>query len=55
MLVDEVLPRQPMRQWAQSVPFALRYLFATDPALLGQVLGIVTLDIDEAPVSYCSD
>ncbi len=25
-----------------SVPFALRYLFATDPAVMGQVLGIVT-------------
>ncbi len=24
-----------------SVPFALRYLFATDPAVMGQVLGIV--------------
>ena len=30
LLVDEVLPREPMRQWALSVPFALRYLFATD-------------------------
>ena len=42
LLVDEVLPREPMRQWVQSVPFALRYLFATDPAVMGQVLGIVT-------------
>ena len=41
LLVDEVLPRQPMRQWVLSVPFALRYLFATDPAVMGQVLGIV--------------
>ena len=41
MLVDEVLPREPMRQWVLSVPFALRYLFATDPAVMGQVLGIV--------------
>ena len=31
-----------MRQWVLSVPFALRYLFATDPAVMGQVLGIVT-------------
>ena len=32
-----------MRQWVLSVPFALRYLFATDPAVMvmGQVLGIV--------------
>ena len=41
MLVDEVLPREPMRQWVLSVPFALRYLFATDPAVMGRVLGIV--------------
>ena len=40
--MDEVLPRQPMRQWVLSVPFALRYLFATDPAVMGLVLGIVT-------------
>ena len=24
LLVDEVLPRGPLRQWVQSVPFALR-------------------------------
>ncbi len=42
LLVDEVLPREPLRQWVLSVPFALRYLFATDPAVMGQVLGIVT-------------
>ena len=41
LLVDEVLPREPMRQWVLSDPFALRYLFATDPAVMGQVLGIV--------------
>ena len=41
LLVDEVLPREPMRQWVLSVPFALRYLFATHPAVMGQVLGIV--------------
>ena len=41
LLVDEVLPREPLRQWVLSVPFALRYLFATDPAVMGQVLGIV--------------
>jgi ribosomal protein S27E len=42
LLVDEVLPREPLRQWVLSVPFALRYLFATAPAVMGQVLGIVT-------------
>ena len=30
-----------MRQWVLSVPFALRYLFATHPAVMGQVMGIV--------------
>ena len=42
LLVDEVLPREPMRQWVLSVPFALRHLFATHPAVMGQVLGIVS-------------
>jgi hypothetical protein len=41
LLVDEVLPREPLRQWVLSVPFPLRYLFATDPAALSAVLGIV--------------
>ena len=41
LLVDKVLPREPLRQWVLSVPFALRYLFATDPAVMSQVLGIV--------------
>jgi hypothetical protein len=41
LLVDEVLPREPVRQWVLSVPFPLRYLFATDPAAMGAVLGIV--------------
>jgi hypothetical protein len=41
LLVDEVLPEQPMRQWALSVPYPLRFLFASRPAILGQVLGIV--------------
>jgi hypothetical protein len=41
LLVDEVLPREPVRQWVLSVPFPLRYLFATDPVAMGAVLGIV--------------
>jgi hypothetical protein len=40
LLVDEVLPREPLRQWVLSVPFPLRYLFATDPVAMGAVLGI---------------
>ena len=41
LLVDEILPHQPMRQWVLSVPFPLRFLFASQPAVIGQVLGIV--------------
>ena len=41
LLVDEVLPEQPMRQWVLSFPFQLRFLFASRPEIMGQVLGIV--------------
>ncbi len=41
LLVDEVLPHEPMRQWVLSFPFQLRFLFASRPAIMGQVLGIV--------------
>jgi len=40
-LVDEVLPNQPMRQWVLSVPYPLRLLFAREPKILSEVLGIV--------------
>jgi len=36
-LVDHVLPRVPVRQWVLSVPWRLRYLLASDPALCGAV------------------
>jgi hypothetical protein len=41
LLVDEVLPEQPMRQWVLSVPFPLRFLFASRPDVMSRVLGIV--------------
>jgi len=41
LLVDEVLPHQPMRQWVLSVPFPLRFLFASNPKVMTRVLGIV--------------
>jgi hypothetical protein len=41
LLVDEVLPRRPLRQWVLSLPFALRFLLATDAQTLTEVLGIV--------------
>jgi hypothetical protein len=40
-LTDEVLPEQPVRQWVLSFPFPLRFLFASQPAIMGRVLGIV--------------
>jgi hypothetical protein len=41
LLVDEVLPEQPMRQWVLSFPFPLRFLFASRPEIMGRALGIV--------------
>jgi hypothetical protein len=41
LLVDQVLPEQPIRQWVLSFPFQLRFLFASRPELMGRALGIV--------------
>jgi ribosomal protein S27E len=41
LLVDEVLPRLPMRQWVLSFPFQLRFLFASRPEIMSRVLGLV--------------
>jgi hypothetical protein len=41
LLVDEVFPEQPVRQWVLSVPYPLRFLFASRPEVMGGVLGIV--------------
>jgi len=32
---------QPVRQWVLSVPYPLRFMFASRPAMMGRVLGIV--------------
>jgi ribosomal protein S27E len=40
LLVDDVLPHQPMRQWVLSVPFPYRFLFASNPKVMSRVLGI---------------
>ena len=32
---------RPVRQWVLSFPYPLRFLFASRPALMDQVLGIV--------------
>ncbi|MED5458553.1 MAG: transposase zinc-binding domain-containing protein, partial [Pseudomonadota bacterium] len=41
LLVDEVFPEQPVRQWVLSFPYPLRFLFASRPEVMGKVLGIV--------------
>jgi ribosomal protein S27E len=41
LLVDTILPLVPLRQWVLSVPFQLRYLFASYPDLMSKALGIV--------------
>ena len=40
-LVDHVLPEQPIRQWVLTFPYPLRLLFAAQPQVLSQVLGVV--------------
>ena len=37
LLVDEVFPEQPVRQWVLSVPYPLRFLFAGRPDVMGRV------------------
>ena len=39
-LVDQVIPRVPVRQWVLSFPIPLRILFASHPELLTPVLRI---------------
>jgi len=41
LLVDEVFPHQPVRQWVLSFLFQSRFLSASRPLITGQVLGIV--------------
>jgi hypothetical protein len=41
-LVDNVVPRVPVRQWVLSLPLQIRYLVAYDSRLLTAVLGVVT-------------
>ena len=41
VLVDEVIPRVPVRQWVLSFPIGLRILFATPPELLTPVLCLI--------------
>jgi ribosomal protein S27E len=41
LLADEVLPERPLRQWVLSLPYALRFLLASNPAAVTLVLGVV--------------
>jgi hypothetical protein len=41
LLIDEVLPHEPMRQWVLSMPYTPRFLFASQPKIMGKALGIV--------------
>jgi len=38
LLVDEMFPDQPVRQWVLRFPYPLRFLFASRPGVMGQVL-----------------
>ena len=40
------LPEARIQQWVLSFPYALRFLFATLPAIMGKVLSIVYQAID---------
>ena len=46
LLVDTVLPHQPMRQWVLSIPYPLRLLFASQPQVMGKALRIVYRTIE---------
>ena len=50
LLVDEVFPEQAVRQWVLSFPYPLRFLFASRPAIMGEVLGIVYRAIATHPI-----
>ena len=42
LLIDEVFPKEPIRQWVLSFPFQLRFLLARHTELMGKILlGIV--------------
>jgi Transposase zinc-binding domain/Putative transposase len=46
-LVDEVFPRQPVRQWVLSVPKRLRYFLHHDPAVVSSVLHLFLRVVEE--------
>ena len=54
LLVDSILPQQPIRQWVLSVPFPLRWLFASEPQILSKALEVVTRAISTYVVKKTS-
>jgi len=40
LLVDDILPEVPVRQWVPSFPYVLRFLFAPRPAIAGPRLSL---------------
>jgi len=40
-LVEQVIPRVPVRQWVVAFPIPLRHLFATQPHLRSPVLQVI--------------
>jgi hypothetical protein len=46
-LVEEVFPRQPVRQWVLSIPKRLRYFLQHDPAVVSSVLHIFLRVVEE--------
>jgi ribosomal protein S27E len=48
LLADKVLPERPLRQWVLSLPHALRFLLATNPAALTLVLGTAYRTISDS-------
>jgi hypothetical protein len=45
LLVDDVLPYKPIRQWVLSFPYPLRFLLSNSPQVMSKVLGIVNRSI----------
>jgi ribosomal protein S27E len=41
LLVDEILPDTPIRQWVLSLPYDLRFLLAINPEMLSDVLKMI--------------
>jgi hypothetical protein len=41
LLVAEVLPSVPIRQWVLSLPYALRFLLVNTVEVLSDVLGVI--------------